>query len=123
MYDQALATAGLSSSSYSQSSTYGSSTSMDQDTGDLIVGRSTAILESSVRVEGQNEQIITIMRMMNADTSALKAQGLDVAENVLMMRQDVSDISSNMNKLVVNTSYLKTMDERLEKIEKNTRDL
>lgn len=111
---------GWTSSSSSQSSTYGSSTSMDQDTGDLIVGRSTAILESSIRVEGQNEQIIAIMRMVNADTSALKAQGLDVAENVLMMRQDVNDISSNMSKLVVNTSYLQEMRDILDKIRKNT---
>lgn len=122
-YDALAKAAGISASSSSQSSTYGSSTSMNQDTGDLIVGRSTAILESGVRREGQNDEIIAILKLANSNATDIKGYELEIAENVLMIRQDISDMSINMTKLVVNTNKLHDIDDKLEKIRKNTENI
>jgi hypothetical protein len=54
------------------------------------------------------------------DTTALKSQGLDVAGNVLMMRQDMSDMSSSMSRLVMNANKQHDVDEKMGKLIKNT---
>lgn len=67
LYDSAIDAMGVSkgSSSSSQSSSYGASTSMDQETGGLMVGRLTGIHETSINIEGNTLEIILLMSKMN----------------------------------------------------------
>ena len=52
-------------SSTSQSSSYGTSTSMDQETGGAILGRLTGVHETSINIEGNTLEIILLMSKMN----------------------------------------------------------
>ena len=117
-------------SSSSQSSSYGTSTSMDQETGGLIVGRLTGVHEELIGI-GQNVGYIAqwnqpMDEKFNVDVLRAPIDSLNEScQRIELMIEESRNISiqsyyelKDINK---NTQQLYEMNDRLGKIESNTK--
>lgn len=112
-----------SSDSYTQSSTKGYSTSMSQETGEEISGRLTAVYESNLRIESQftgitiqvSEMSDAIVEMARRDTSAYECT-TEIRDILIEANDHLYNIERNANRMA-------EMQETLENIEKNTKNI
>lgn len=116
-------TMGFSSAAYSQEASSKGFEAMNQDTGEELNGRFTALQVAGEEIRRQSEQQTVLQTLISTDTAAIR-------QSVITQTQYVSEIAdiqyesvgylSEINK---NTKQLFQMNERLGKIEENTRNI
>lgn len=130
MYDSALKAAGVSKGSTSQSSSYGTSTSMDQETGGAILGRLTGVHEELIGI-GQNVGYIAqwnqpMDEKFNVDVLRAPIDSLNEScQRIELMIEENRNITLQtlyvVKDIKVDTSNLSEINDKLGRIENNTK--
>jgi|GEM_PF-6589618 len=130
MYDSALKAAGVSKGSTSQSSSYGTSTSMDQETGGAILGRLTGVHEELIGI-GQNVGYIAqwnqpMDEKFNVDVLRAPIDSLNEScQRIELMMEENRNIALQtfyvVKDIKVDTSNLSEINDKLGRIENNTK--
>lgn len=132
LYDSALDAMGVNkgSSSSSQSSSYGTSTSMDQETGGAILGRLTGVHEELIGI-GQNVGYIAqwnqpMDEKFNIDVLRAPIDSLSEAcQRIELMIEENGNIALQtfyvVKDIKVDTSNLSEINDKLGRIENNTK--
>ncbi len=117
----------IGSDSSSQSSTSGGFQSMSQDTGDALNGRFTALQMSGEEIKNQSILQTQSLNVLSskADSIILSANGIrDIADEMRTIQVnsylELRQISENTGAII---KPIKNMSDRLDSIEKNTRNL
>lgn len=114
---------GFKSSSYSQEASSKGFQAMSQDTGEELNGRFTALQVAGEEIKAQSVIQSELLKLITQDTATLKMQIAMNLRSVSEMIDIQQECNTHLAAIQVNTSQLFEMNERLGKIEKNTRNL
>lgn len=114
---------GFKSSSYSQEASSKGFQAMNQEAGSELNGRFTALQVAGEEIKAQSVIQSELLKLITQDTATLKMQIAMNLRSVSEMIDIQQECNTHLAAIQFNTSQLFEMNERLGKIEKNTRNL